>query len=112
METMVVKIDIFMPHITSRRIAIDKNLEIGSIPITPNVTLELVFNRQTGEIIQGMFQGVETDLFEEIDGEFKSGRNEYPLLLSSLESGQLTRLVSTTPSQLLLSDGKTIARFW
>lgn len=104
-------IRLFEKYITNYRNAVADDISIGIIQITDEVTMELVYDINKYKIVQVLFQGVETDMMERFDGDFKSGQDEYPLILKMLESGRFTELMRNLPSTLTLTDGKTLANF-
>ncbi len=92
------KIDMFEKFIDGRRPAMDSNLEIATILLLQGITLQIVYNKESRDIVQGYFNGIETDLFERYEGDFKTGHNEYPRLVEMLESGELVRHIKNRPT--------------
>lgn len=92
--------------------AVDENFMIATFPVSDGISFNLVYRTDNGNIIQGYFDGVDTDLFFEYEGETKSGKDEYTTIINKINDGSLVRLLRNLPSSLLLSDGKTEAHFW
>jgi hypothetical protein len=107
-----VKIDNYSDSIQRTKGAYSSDLRIGTIPITDRVSFNLVYRTDNHDIIQGYFEGVNTDLFLDLDGETKSGLNEYDTVVNSIKDHSFQEMLGRLPAELLLSDGKTTARFW
>lgn len=105
-------IDQFKDYVQKDTVAYSPDLRIASIPIFAEVSFDMVYRTDSHKIIQGYFNGVKTDLFLELDGETKSGNEEYETIVHSIISGELEKLLHNLPARLVLSDGKTEARFW
>ena len=107
-----VKADEFKEIIKQTNETLSSELAIGTIPITGKVSFNLVYRTDNHNIIQAFFEGLNTDLFLTLDGETKSGLNEYETIINLIKSGSFQQLLEKLPAEITLSDGKTVARFW
>ena len=107
-----IKIDKYRDVIKHVKKTRSSDLEIGTIPINDKVSFNFVYRTDNHNIIQGYFEGVNTDLFLELDGETKSGLNEYGTIVNSIKDGSFQEILERLPAKLLLSDRKTTALFW
>lgn len=109
---MDTNINQFKDYIQEDSVAYSPDLHIAKIPVLDEVSFNMVYRVDNQKIIQGYFDGLETDLFLEFDGETKSGNEEYETIVQSIASGKLQEILHNLPANLLLSDGKTEAKFW